>query len=92
MLAEAYNFRGQLYFQMEDEVSAANDFSKSLKLDPGQARLYYNRAVAHQKLGQLQNAIEDLNEYIRLSPQADDNEAVAKQIANLEGQLDEVAN
>ena len=67
----AYNLLGQsqrvssnlnLY---ERAIQALNE---AIRLNP-QAEAYYNRGVAHRKLGQYELAIEDYDEAIRLNPQ-----------------------
>ncbi len=49
----------------ERAIQALNE---AIRLNP-QAEAYYNRGVAHRKLGQYELAIEDYDEAIRLNPQ-----------------------
>ena len=43
-------------------------FESALRKAPGDAQLFYNRALAHQRLGETDNSIKDYTASLRLSP------------------------
>jgi len=51
-----------------DATRALVDFDAALKLTPDDASLYFNRGVAHARLGAKHKAIADYTEAIRLKP------------------------
>jgi len=76
-----YDARGLAYFRLGEFEAAIQDFSQVLELGED-ARAYYNRAVARQKIVEMRDdlapqevdmllgqAIEDYNKAIELSPQ-----------------------
>ncbi len=52
----------------KDPNMAIEYLNHAIKLQPNYARIYYNRGIAYQNLGQNQKAIEDYTEAIRLKP------------------------
>ena len=71
--------QGMAYFEQRDYKKAIEAFDEAIKLDPRDAVAYYNRGVAYNRIGQVdeggaaryQHAIQDFDEAIRLNPQAD---------------------
>jgi tetratricopeptide (TPR) repeat protein len=45
-----------------------NDYNQAIRLNPDDARAYYNRGNSYRKQGDYQSAIADFNEAIRLNP------------------------
>ena len=65
--AAAYDDRGNTLARMNEYQQAVADYDKSIALKP--TALYYsNRGFVHYKLGNLDQALEDLNESLRLNP------------------------
>ncbi len=44
--------------------------SKAIELDPQHAKTYINRGIAHLESGQVEKALEDLSQSLRLTPNA----------------------
>ena len=51
-----------------DAVYPITDLPEAIRLDPNDAKAYYNRAIAYQKKGNHDQAIVDFTEAIRLDP------------------------
>lgn len=67
-LATAYANRGGA-LQAKGQLEAAiQDYSQSLRLKRGNARLHLSRGIAYMDRGQDDRALEDLNETLRLAP------------------------
>jgi len=63
--AKAYFRRGCSY--MDDEYyKAIDDFTKAIRLDPDYTRVYFLRGYTYVSINQLDQAIEDFTEIIRL--------------------------
>ena len=60
--ASAYNNRGNSFAFKRDFQNALKDQSKAIEIDPGYGRAWFNRAVTHFQLGNLGQALNDLNE------------------------------
>ncbi len=65
--AQAYERRGFVNFRLDNLKDALYDYDKSLKIDPGQHKPYYGRALVHRRMGNLEAAAEDLAHAIKLS-------------------------
>ncbi len=63
MDAEAAAARGSFVMANGDVASAINYFSSALRQDPENANLYWLRSQANRKMGNLQSALEDLDQY-----------------------------
>lgn len=66
--AVALNNRGNAHDDLGNSEQAVEDYSQAVKLVPGFAEAYYNRAFALFKLGRLDDALIDLDRVIALSP------------------------
>jgi tetratricopeptide (TPR) repeat protein len=44
-------------------------YTQAIQLNPNYAKAYYNRALTHQRLGELESAIADYSESLRLNPE-----------------------
>jgi tetratricopeptide (TPR) repeat protein len=67
-----------------DFEEAAREFSKALRIAPWWAESYFNRAVAQEKAGQLNEAISSLKLYLLAAPNDPDADKVKDQIYALE--------
>lgn len=60
--ASAYNNRGNSFAFKRDFQQALKDQAKAIEIDPGYGRAWFNRAVTHFQLGNLQQAFYDLEQ------------------------------
>jgi hypothetical protein len=44
-------------------------YTQAIQLNPNYAKAYYNRALTHQRLGELESALADYSEALRLNPE-----------------------
>jgi tetratricopeptide (TPR) repeat protein len=58
--ARAYHLRGLAYEKSGDNAKALDDFNKALELNPEYGAVYYSRANLHNKMGQTELAIDDI--------------------------------
>jgi len=66
--ADAFNTRGVAYFELKEYSNALLDYEQALKLNPTFYRPYYNRALLKTTQGDVQAALSDYSEAIRLAP------------------------
>jgi tetratricopeptide (TPR) repeat protein len=66
-------------------AQAVSAFGSAISLQPDWAEAYYDRALANAGRGQRELAIRDLQQYLRLRPEAEDRAAVISRIAGLRG-------
>lgn len=85
--AFAFNNRGLIYMLRNDFSSAISDFSTAYNLQADHDFLF-NRACAHEEYGQLQEAIEDFTNYIKVAG-ADDAESIKRRVEALEARQKE---
>jgi tetratricopeptide (TPR) repeat protein len=62
--AMAYHNRGTAYLNKGDFEGAISDFNKALGIDPGYAETYFYKAIACEKIGHLQEALESYRGFI----------------------------
>ena len=67
-LHEAYNNRGNAYFQKGDFDNAIKNLTTAIERNPDFATAYYNRGTAYLEKGELDNAIKDFTKTIELKP------------------------
>jgi len=67
--ATVYSNRGNAKLAADDIEGAIVDFSKAVDLQPENAKLVYNRALAFGQADKLNKAIEDLDRAIELNPE-----------------------
>ena len=60
-------------------------FSAAIQLQPDWAEAYFNRALTYAARGNRELAVRDLQQYLRLKPEADDRTAVVTRINALRG-------
>ena len=78
--AEGHRLRGNAFFEIENYISAVDEYSEAIRLDPGFAKAYNGQGAAFSIQGQILRAIENNNEAIRLdagNARADRNRGIA---------------
>jgi tetratricopeptide (TPR) repeat protein len=84
----------QIYAPFRNGISAYNAgrmeqaetlFSAAIKLQPDWADAYYNRAQTFTARGQKELAVRDLQQYLRLKPEAEDRAGVVARVNALRG-------
>ena len=78
------NLKG-LYLESSDWERVARSSDRLLKLTPDTAEALRDRGLAYRELGHAKGAREDLSRYLRLQPNADDEEAVRSVLVELSG-------
>jgi serine/threonine protein kinase len=63
---DAYYNRGNAFCSKKNYAQAVEDFNKVLELQPKNALAYKNRSTAYDKIGEIEKAQADLEEYYRL--------------------------
>ncbi|HNW98060.1 MAG TPA: tetratricopeptide repeat protein [Bacteroidales bacterium] len=66
--AEAYNNRGNAYFQQKLYDKAMNDYVKAIELKPDYTEAYYDRGNIYLNQGEYDKAIADYNKTIEIDP------------------------
>jgi tetratricopeptide (TPR) repeat protein len=59
--------RGEIYMRKKEYALALADFSRSLELYPGLLQVYGQRALAHSRLGHVEQALADYEQTLKLS-------------------------
>jgi tetratricopeptide (TPR) repeat protein len=57
--AKAYLWRGEARFLLGDKAGAAEDYGRSLTIDPNEKSAWYARSKAYQRLGRYDDALRD---------------------------------
>lgn len=68
-LAIIFQVRGAHYTGKGEYDRAIQDFSEAIRLNPNDARAFYNRGNTYGDMGEHDRAIEDFSQAIRLNPQ-----------------------
>ncbi|PJF44877.1 MAG: hypothetical protein CUN55_01820 [Phototrophicales bacterium] len=79
-----YVARGILHAQKKDYEIAIDDFTTALAIDDTLAVAYRERGLAAYAIDQISLATTDLQQYLRLSPNAPDREQIEAILKNLE--------
>ena len=66
--SEAYNNRGLLKKEINDEECALQDYNKAIELNPNFADAYNNRGVLRKNMNDNKGALQDYNKAIELNP------------------------
>ena len=66
--ATAYNNRGNVYQDMDDNDRAIADYDMAIKLEPNYAAAYYNRGNSRRAAGDNEGAAADYREAAKLNP------------------------
>ncbi len=74
---------GLAAFERGQAVEAEAKFAAAIKAEPSWAEAYYDRAIARSAIGDQPQAASDLEEYLRLKPNADDRPQVVALIESL---------
>lgn len=80
------NLKG-IYLQQNDFPRALSVLDRILLVSPGLAMEIRDRGGVHQRLGHLQAALQDFQQYLRLAPNAEDAEAVRAVMQRMTAQL-----
>ena len=67
-LTEAYNNRGNIYYNWGEHDLAIEDYDKAIELKPDYADAYNNRGIAYGNKGDYDRAIIDCDKAIELNP------------------------
>ena len=79
--------RAKTAYSMGEYQDALEEYKKVQKVVPKFPEIYKNIAEVYEKLGtvnDLQEAIENYNKYLELSPKAQDRESIIEKIASIE--------
>jgi len=68
---EAYIFRAEAYHKLGREAQAMMDYRLIMRLNPNNALAFERRGFMYLENGKLNEALEDLNQAIRLNPTAE---------------------
>lgn len=66
--AEAYKWRGNCYFDINQLDSARADYEKALKLSPGMSELHYNLSSIYVEKKQYDQAENSLRKFLKAQP------------------------
>jgi tetratricopeptide (TPR) repeat protein len=70
MLSEAFNYRGNAYFKMNDNLSALIDFENSVSMNPNNLSALQNKIILHRNLGEFDKELETINQLAQKIPDA----------------------
>ena len=70
-LANAFYNRGNAFYKLGQKGRAIEDYSQSLRYEPGNADAYYNRGNVHAGFDRHDQAIQDYSKAIELQPDHD---------------------
>ena len=69
---------------LENFNEAINEFEEAKKYAPEWADIYYNLGIVYDKIERYQESLDNFNQYLKLSPNADDSDEVETMINKLE--------
>jgi tetratricopeptide (TPR) repeat protein len=72
-----------LWREFGDHKGAIRDLTRVIKLDPTWADAYFNRAMARKMLGEYEDAIQDIQQYLEQEPEDFWLEAARRQLDEL---------
>lgn len=84
--ATAYLLRGEAYKDSGDAQRAINDFSRAIRLQPIYPQALYYRGICYERLGQWQEAYQDIRQALKFKPQ---KEVYQRRLGVLEAQMKE---
>ena len=80
----SYNGLGNFYLKSNNFDKAELSYTKAIEINPKRsAKIYKNRAYIREKLGKIQPAKEDLKNYLKLFPKAEDRGIIEQAIREL---------
>ncbi len=96
--AQAYNSRARLFFDLANSrdtlMLALSDYNKAIELDSTDGEFRVNRGATYARLGDLNNAIKDLDNGIRLKPDHAvgflNRSIMLQSVGNLKGALQDI--
>lgn len=65
--ALAHNERGRVFLALEEYENALYDFGEAIEIDPALDHVYANRGIAYARLGDTEEAIEDLEYFLSVN-------------------------
>jgi tetratricopeptide (TPR) repeat protein len=71
LVAAGYNIEGVGYARNGQYEQAIASYNKAIQLDPDLDSAYYNRSLAWESKGQLNKALYDVEQYLKLNPNDD---------------------
>ncbi len=77
--------RARGLYRAGDYRAAIEELREAVRLDPSGKELVYNLAILHEKLGELDAAIEHFRRYVDMEPQPDERARIEATIERLEG-------
>lgn len=83
--AKVYYARGQVYEDSGEHELALSDFTEFIKLQPSDVYGYANRAVSFESLGQIDKAIQDMEQALKLAGDLSLKQAIENEITRLKG-------
>jgi tetratricopeptide (TPR) repeat protein len=66
--ADAYYYRGNVYYKQGQKQAAINEYDQVLRIDPKRADVYVTRAALRLELGDRQGAAEDFGQARQINP------------------------
>ncbi|MFO8071829.1 MAG: PEGA domain-containing protein [Polyangia bacterium] len=84
--ARQHFMAGQDYYTQGRYEKAIEEFKEAYRLDP-RPLLLYNIAQAHEKLGDLYEAVDYLKRYLEAEPDSEDRTTLLNKVANLEARI-----
>lgn len=94
-ISEAYNNRGNAFFNKGEYDKAFQDYDEAIKLNPKYAEAYYNRGLAYMlrgKEGDYVLAKADFEKGLTLNPDEELRQKLQENLRNLEDLMKEKAN
>lgn len=80
----SYNGLGNFFLKSNNFDKAESSYTRAIEINPKRsAKIYKNRAYIREKLGKIQQAKEDLKNYLKLFPKAEDRGIIEQAIREL---------
>jgi len=80
----SYNGLGNFYLKSNQFEKAERYYTKAMEINPKRsAKIYKNRAYIREKQNKIKEAKEDLKNYLKLSPKAEDRGIIEQAIREL---------
>lgn len=90
-LAKKHFERARAAYGMGSYKAAIDELKQALRYDPNGKDLVYNLALVHEKLGNVELAIENFKRYIEMEDDPKERERVDQIVQRLEGAREELA-
>lgn len=79
-LSSFYGNRAACYTRLEEHEKCIEDCTKALAIEPGYVKVLHRRAAAHERLDQLQEALDDFKEVLKHDPTNKDAKDAARRL------------